>query len=69
MDKFYKDWTPTKTSELSSAHFLDTDFQVRPGAPVKILKPDAVPSVLNFQAHMSRENTNRRIFKRCLGVS
>lgn len=46
-----QDWTPSNSSRLCSAHFLASDYQVRPGASSRWLKDDAIPSV--FPAHPS----------------
>lgn len=40
-----ENWTPSSSSRLCSAHFLSTDYQVRPGASSFRLKDDAVPSI------------------------
>lgn len=40
-----KNFTPTLYSRLCSEHFVAEDYQIRPGASVKLLKDDAFPSV------------------------
>lgn len=62
-------WQPSKTSKLCSAHFLETDYQHRPGSSVKLLKPDSVPSIFNFPQHLIKTKSSRRILKRHLDYS
>ncbi|KAH1021788.1 hypothetical protein HUJ04_011273 [Dendroctonus ponderosae] len=50
-----EDWTPSKSSKLCSVHFQDTDYQIRPGTSVKLLKCDAVPSIFSFPEHLLKK--------------
>lgn len=50
-----ENWKPARTSRLCSKHFEESDYQVRPGSSVKLLKPTAVPSVFNFPKHFLRK--------------
>lgn len=48
-----KNFIPTKYSFLCSEHFIATDYQIRPGATVKLLNNNAVLSVFNgFPNHL-----------------
>lgn len=48
-----KNFGPTKYSFICSEHFIDTDYQIRPGSTVKLLNTNAVPSVFNgFPTHL-----------------
>lgn len=40
-----KNFKPTKFSSLCSEHFTPEDYQLRPGADVKLLKTEAFPTV------------------------
>lgn len=59
LDSSGKPWVPGKGSSLCSDHFLESDFQFRPGADRKLLKLGAVPSVfLAFPDHL-------QVFEEC----
>ncbi|KAF0737202.1 THAP domain-containing protein 1-like, partial [Aphis craccivora] len=48
-----KNFVPSKYSIICSEHFIDTDYQIRPGATVKLLNTNAVPSVFSgFPTHL-----------------
>ncbi|CAH1364245.1 unnamed protein product [Tenebrio molitor] len=51
-----ENWSPSKTSRICGMHFLETDYKNRPGCSIKLLKPDAVPSVFTFPKHLQQEN-------------
>ena len=61
-----KNFMPTKYSTLCSEHFKPEDYQIRPGAVVKLLKDDAVPSIFKgFPSHLQNElPVKRRILQR-----
>ncbi|XP_067011491.2 uncharacterized protein [Anabrus simplex] len=48
-------WLPTAYSTLCSKHFTPDSYQTRPGAPVKLLKEDAVPSIFSFPDHLQKK--------------
>jgi hypothetical protein len=43
-----KNWKATIHSSLCSKHFDEEAYQVRPGALVKLLKEDAIPTIFSF---------------------
>lgn len=57
-------WMPTKNSRLFSAHFKGTDYIQKPGSSVKLLKPDAIPTIFNFPKHLQKCTSARRIIVR-----
>lgn len=61
-----KDFVPTKYSFLCSEHFLDSDYQIRPGATTRLLYENAVPSVFKaFPVHLQKSLTvKRRLLQR-----
>lgn len=67
-----ENWKPTKSSKLCSNHFISSDFIPRQMSKMKLLKPDAVPSVFNFPKHLQKEVTlttkRKRILKVCTEV-
>lgn len=61
-----ENWTPSKASRICSEHFLESDYKVRPGACIRLLKDDAVPSVFAFPEYLhgkpsARQNRKRRL--------
>lgn len=40
-----ENWSPTKWSGVCNKHFKEIDYLKRPNCNVKLLKPDAIPSV------------------------
>lgn len=53
---------PTASTCLCSDHFLKSDYEERPGANLPKLKPDAVPSVFSFPAHLQVSVGNYRSY-------
>ncbi|XP_054265229.1 THAP domain-containing protein 5-like isoform X2 [Macrosteles quadrilineatus] len=51
-----EDWRATIHSALCSKHFTEQDYVVRPGALIKLLKPDAIPTVFSF----NKDNKGKR---------
>ncbi|CAH1106676.1 unnamed protein product [Psylliodes chrysocephalus] len=47
-----ENWTPYKTSKLCGEHFHPFDYIIKQGCTTKLLKPDAVPSVFSYPAHL-----------------
>ncbi len=42
-----KNFIPTKYTFICSEHFIPDNYQIRPGASVRLLKDDAYPTVFN----------------------
>lgn len=60
-----EDFTPTTSSKVCSIHFRENDYLVRPGAYVKRLKPDAIPSIFPaLPDRLKRKQNSRRILER-----
>lgn len=59
-----ENWVPSQASRLCSAHFKDSDYLVRPGALIRRLKPEAVPSIFNFPKHLMKNINERRVLVR-----
>lgn len=61
-----KNFVPSKYSFICSEHFIDTDYQIRPGATVKLLNTNAVPSVFSgFPTHLLKPlPVKRRLLQR-----
>lgn len=56
-----KNFTPNKYSYLCSEHFNPEDYQIRPGADIKLLLENAVPSVFKgFPDHLQKKRIVRR---------
>ncbi|KAE9523184.1 hypothetical protein AGLY_016417 [Aphis glycines] len=56
-----KNFTPTKYSYLCSEHFGPNDYQIRPGADIKLLLEYAVPSIFKgFPTHLQKKKNCRR---------
>lgn len=56
-----KNFTPNKYSYLCSEHFHPEDYQIRPGADIKLLFENAVPSVFKgFPDHLQKKRIVRR---------
>jgi len=56
-----KNSVPTKSSVLCSDHFIDSNYQIHPGATNKLLKPTAVPSVFKgFPKHLYKSPPIKR---------
>jgi len=48
-----KNFVSSKYSFFCSEHFLDSDYQIRPGATIKLLNENAIPSVFKgFPVHL-----------------
>ncbi|KAI4455481.1 thap domain-containing [Holotrichia oblita] len=58
-----ENWYPSKTSRICGNHFLENDYKLKPGSTIKLLKPDAIPSVFCFPKHLQTKRTSRRILK------
>lgn len=60
-----ENWNPSSFSYICSKHFVESDYQIRPGADRKLLKHDAVPSVFPaFPKYLQESKRTRRILKR-----
>lgn len=60
-----KNFKPSEYSYLCSEHFTNEDYQIRPGANVKWLKDEAVPSIFKeFSQHLQKKKVVRRLLKR-----
>uniref|UniRef100_A0A2S2NZV2 THAP domain-containing protein 9 n=1 Tax=Schizaphis graminum TaxID=13262 RepID=A0A2S2NZV2_SCHGA len=61
-----KNFVPSKYSFLCSEHFLDSDYQIRPGATIKLLNENAIPSVFKgFPVHLQQSlPVKRRLLQR-----
>lgn len=55
-----EDWRATIHSALCSKHFTEQDYLVRPGALIKLLKPDAIPTVFSFNKDNKRPKKGKR---------
>ncbi|XP_069687541.1 uncharacterized protein [Periplaneta americana] len=56
----WENWSPSIHSCICSKHFTDECYQVRPGVLVRLLKPEAVPTIFNFPAHLQKKVSVRR---------
>jgi len=57
----HKNFTPNKYSYLCSEHFNPEEYQIRPGANIKLLLENAVPSVFKgFPDHLQKKRIVRR---------
>ncbi|XP_049954808.1 THAP domain-containing protein 1-like [Schistocerca serialis cubense] len=52
--------SPTAYSTICSRHVTENCYKVRPGASLRLLKEDAVPSIFDFPKHIQRKMTARR---------
>jgi len=61
-----KNVVPSKYSFLYSEHFLDSDYQIRPGATTKLLNENAISSVFKgFPVHLQKSlPVRQRILQR-----
>ncbi|XP_050064269.1 THAP domain-containing protein 1-like [Aphis gossypii] len=61
-----KNFKPSEYSYLCSEHFTNEDYQIRPGANVKWLKDEAVPSSVfkEFPQHLQKKKVVRRLLQR-----
>lgn len=60
-----ENWSPTKTSRICGEHFKKTDYVIKPGCNMKILKPDSVPSIFAYPNYLlKKNNTARRVLER-----
>ncbi|KAE9536192.1 hypothetical protein AGLY_007415 [Aphis glycines] len=61
-----KNFVPSKYTFLCCKHFLDSDYQIRPGATTKLLNENAIPSVFKgFPVHLQKSlPVKRRILQR-----
>ncbi|XP_069669849.1 THAP domain-containing protein 3-like isoform X4 [Periplaneta americana] len=55
-----ENWKPSPTSRICSDHFLESDYEKRPGCQLKKLRNDAIPCVFSFPPHLQRNHTYRR---------
>lgn len=56
-----KNFTPTQWSRLCSVHFIDSDYQLRPGASKPLLKCNSVPSIFpSFPTYYQKHEINRK---------
>lgn len=60
---------PTPSSRLCSTHFKDSDYMERPGALIRRLKTEAVPSIFNFPKHLLKNTNERRVLVRNTSAS
>ncbi|XP_022162259.1 THAP domain-containing protein 1-like isoform X5 [Myzus persicae] len=61
----HKNFKPSEYSYLCSEHFANEDYQIRPGANVKWLKDEAVPSVFKeFPQHFQKKKVVYRLLQR-----
>ncbi|KAF2884152.1 hypothetical protein ILUMI_22011, partial [Ignelater luminosus] len=59
-----ENWFFSKSSRICGQHFLESDYKIRPWCSLKLLKPDAVPSVFSFPKHLKKHTAPRRLLKR-----
>lgn len=56
-----KNFIPSGHSRLCSKHFTEGSYQIRPNRILKLLKPDAVPTLFDFPDHLNVENSTATI--------
>lgn len=59
-----ENWKPSKTSRICGQHFVDTDYINKPGTSLKLLKPEAIPSVFPYPKHLVKKPSTRRVIKK-----
>lgn len=52
-----KNFIPSGHSRLCSKHFTEGSYQIRPNRILKLLKPNAVPTLFDFPEHLKVENS------------
>lgn len=64
----WENWSPSKTSVLCGAHFLETDYLDKPGCTRKFLKADAIPTVFSFPKQLTKNEKIRRQMVKHVGT-